>query len=323
LNEQVPNPFQYLFVQLPGQPAPIFNEPTSNYNNATIPRLNVVRPYPQFEALYGYTPFAASGTYNSMQVRFEKRFSYGLSFTGNYTYSHQMSSSDSGANSSLGSRLGKFGPVQDKNDLAAEWSISANDTPNRFVIAATYELPFGRGQTFARDANRFVDGVIGGWKVGAFVTYQSGQPLPIRVSNNRISGGAQRPDLIGDPCTGLSIHAVLNGQGSYLNPAAFAAPGDEIAGDTPRYISTCRTDSIRNLDMNVSKTFKIKENISLELRGEFFNAFNHPNFGAPITSIRCGATTGSACSSGSFGQFQDSQPDNQWRHGQLGIRLQF
>ena len=57
LNEQVPNPFQYLFVQLPGQPAPIFNEPTSSYNNDTIPRVNILRPYPQFQALYGFTPF--------------------------------------------------------------------------------------------------------------------------------------------------------------------------------------------------------------------------------------------------------------------------
>ena len=89
------------------------------------------------------------------------------------------------------------------------------------------------------------------------------------------------------------------------DPEAFLAPGDEIAGNTKRYFSYCRTDSIRNLDMNVSKTFQIKENISLELRGEFFNAFDHPNFGMPITSIRCGATPGSPCSSGSFGQFQD------------------
>ena len=213
LNEQVPNPFQYLFVQLPGQPAPIFNEPLSEYNGDTIPRLYTLLPHPQFPALYGYTPFAASATYNSLQVRFEKRYSYGLSFTGNYTYAHQLSSADAGANPGLGSRLGSFGPVQDKNDLAAEWSISANDTPQRFVIAATYELPFGRGKAFGKDANKYVDAAIGGWKVGSFITFQSGQPIPIRMSSNRISGGSQRPDLIGNPCTGLSIHDVLNGEG--------------------------------------------------------------------------------------------------------------
>ncbi len=323
LNEQVPNPFQYLFVQLPGMPAPLFNVPTSNYNNPMIPRLNVIRPYPQFEALYGYTPFTASSTYNSLQVRFEKRFSYGLSFTGNYTYAHQNSDADSGANSSLGSSLGGFGAVQDKSNLAAEWGISANDTPNRFVIAATYELPFGRGQAFAKDANRYVDAVVGGWKVGTFVTAQSGQPLPIRISSNRISGGSQRPDLIGSPCTGLSAEDVLHGKGVYLNAAAFASPGDEVAGNTPRYISSCRTDPIRNLDMNISKTFKIHERVSLELRGEFFNAFNHPNFGAPNTRVRCAVAANSVCSQGSFGLFQDSQPNGQWRHGQLGIRLEF
>jgi hypothetical protein len=68
--------------------------------------------------------------------------------------------------------------------------------------------------------------------------------------------------------------------------------------------------------MNISKKFQFKENVSLELRGEFFNAFNHPNFGAPLTKWSSG--------SGSFGQFTaDGQPNNQWRHGQLGVRLEF
>ncbi|MBS1851183.1 MAG: TonB-dependent receptor [Acidobacteria bacterium] len=315
LNEQVPNPFQYLFVQLPGMPAPLFNEPTSSYNNDTIPRVNILRPYPQFVALYGYTPFSAASLYNSLQVRFEKRLSHGLSFTGNYTYAHMTSDSDSGANSSLGSSLGSFAGVQDKGNLAGERSISANDTPHRFVIAATYELPFGKGKAFGNNMNRALDAIFGGWKLSSFVTFQSGQPLAIRMSSNRINGGAQRPNLIGDPCSGLSAHDVVMGNGSYFNWDAFANPGDERAGSTPRYISSCRTDPIRNLDQTLSKTFQVGERVSLEIRGEFFNAFNHPNFGAPNTRY-------SAASQGSFGLFQN-QPNNQWRHGQLGIRATF
>jgi hypothetical protein len=61
----------------------------------------------------------------------------------------------------------------------------------------------------------------------------------------------------------------------------------------------------------------VTEGISLEVRGELFNAFNHPNFGAPNTRFR------SADSPGSFGLFQDSQPTDQSRHGQLGLRLMF
>jgi hypothetical protein len=316
LNEQVPNPFQYLFVQLPGQPAPIFNEPTSEYGNATIPRVNVLRPYPQFEALYGFTPFEAASLYNSLQVRFEKRLSHGLSFTGNYTYSHMTSDSDAGANSSLGSSLGAFGGVQDKNDLKAERSISANDTPHRFVIAATYDLPVGKGRMFGNHMNAIADAVLGGWKISSFVTFQSGQPLAIRMATNRINGGSQRPNLIGDPCSGLSAHDVVFGKGSYFTPTSFASPGDERAGSTPRYISACRTDPIRNLDQNITKTFKIRERVSVEVRGELFNAFNHPNFGAPNTKFN-------SSSPGSFGLFQNSQPTGQWRHGQLGARLTF
>jgi hypothetical protein len=108
----------------------------------------------------------------------------------------------------------------------------------------------------------------------------------------------------------------VHGKGYYLNFAKFADPGDQMAGDTPRYISACRTDPIRNLDLNLSKKFRVSERVSLELRGEFFNAFNHPNFGAPNTRF---STSGQ----GSFGLFLDSQPNNQWRHGQLGARLEF
>jgi len=109
----------------------------------------------------------------------------------------------------------------------------------------------------------------------------------------------------------------VTGKGSYFNPSAFANPGDERAGSAPRYISACRTDPIRSLDQNIAKTFKIHEQISIEIRGEFFNALNHPNFGAPNTKFR------SASSLGSFGLFQDSQPTDQSRHGQLGVRVQF
>ena len=316
LNTQVPNPFQYLFVQLPGQPAPIFNEPTSNYNQPMLPRLNILRPFPQFEAFFTYTPFAAASLYNSLQIRFEKRYSHGLSFTGNYTYAHQTSDSDTGANPGLGSRLGRANSaVQDKNNLRAERSISANDTPQRFVIAATYELPFGRGKAFGNSMNRVADAVLGGWKISSFVTFQSGQPLAIRMSRNHISGGQQRPDLVGHPCSGLSAHDVVLGKGSYFNINGFADPGDQLAGNAPRYLSGCRTDPIRNLDQNLAKTFKVKEGVELEIRGEFFNILNHANFGAPSTKY--------STNSGSFGLFQDSQPNDQSRHGQLGLRLTF
>ena len=76
-------------------------------------------------------------------------------------------------------------------------------------------------------------------------------------------------------------------------------PETQIAGDTPRYISGCRTDPITNLDMTVSKKFHMGQGVELELRAEFFNASNHPNFGAPNTRY-------SSTSPGSFGLFQNA-----------------
>src|SRR5262249_29529993 len=70
LNGLVTNPFQPLFTQVAGQPAPIFNEPESIYNDDMIPLLNLLRPFPQFDGAFaGLTRLSASAWYNSLQVR--------------------------------------------------------------------------------------------------------------------------------------------------------------------------------------------------------------------------------------------------------------
>ncbi len=86
----------------------------------------------------------ANSNYESLQVRFEKRISYGLSVEGNYTFLNFMDHSDVGGNAWIGN-LGFAGAPQDLTILRAEKSVSANDVPNRLAFAAIYELPVGRG----------------------------------------------------------------------------------------------------------------------------------------------------------------------------------
>ncbi|MFN7993134.1 MAG: carboxypeptidase-like regulatory domain-containing protein [Bryobacteraceae bacterium] len=306
LAQSVPNPFQYLFVG----PNAIFNEPDSVYNGDTIPRIDILRPYPQFPGYFGsFPPFAATSRYNALQVRFEKRYSMGLSFTGNYTYSHMTSNSDEGANRWIGAL--SAGEPQDKNNLAAEQSVSANDTPHRLALAAIYELPVGRGRKYGTHMNRVLDAVIGGWRLNSFVTLQSGQPITVWMARNRLSGGQQRPNLSGSACSGISPQAIINGDGLYFNTDAFSAPADQMAGNAPRYLSGCRVPGIANLDQGIAKQITIREGMFVEVRGEFFNFLNHARFAAP----------GSAFGSGSFGVI--SSQGNSPRHGQIGARFVF
>src|SRR5262249_10624668 len=113
LNQQVTNPFLSLFVPdpsvcnpfIPG-PSQIFNEPDSIYNDCTIPAINLLCPFPQFDGAFsGLTRLSAVSFYNSLQVRFQKRAGHYISFEGNYTLSKSTDNSSAGANSFITTSL--------------------------------------------------------------------------------------------------------------------------------------------------------------------------------------------------------------------------
>jgi hypothetical protein len=307
LGLSVPNPFQYLFTG----PDAVFTASTdSAYNNATVSRRNLLKKFPQFDGYFGdFPPFAASSFYNSLQVRFEKRTSHGLTFNGAYTFSKYMSTSDEGANYWVGSM--DEGEPQDLTNLSLEKSISANDTPHRLALAIVYELPIGHGHRYGGHMNRLLDGIAGGWKVNSFLTLQSGQPIHFRMNTQRLYGGVQRPNLVGDPRSSYSVQDVVDGVGLYFNPDAFSAPADQTPGTATRYVSSARIPGIRNIDLGIAKNFAIKEGMFVEVRGEFFNASNTPRFSpadASFGGVDFGTITSQANSS---------------RHGQIGARFVF
>jgi hypothetical protein len=315
LSQNVPNPFQYLFVQVPGKPAPVINDPNSIYNFSTVPQIDLLRPYPQFPGSFsGFPEFVADSNYESLQVRFEKRLSYGLSVEGNYTFSKFMDYSDAGGNAWIGN-LGFAGAPQDLNNLRAEKSVSANDVPQRLAFAAIYELPIGRGRVVGQNMNRILNGAIGGWQLNSFVTFQSGNPLVFADSNQTLADsggrGAQRPNIDGKACSGADIYSVVDGAANYFNVANFSHAADQSAGDMGRYISDCRSQGIHNMDLGISKKVEFTESKFLEIRGEFFNSFNTPRFALPNTTF----------GSPSFGVI--SHQYNAPRHGQIGFRFVF
>jgi hypothetical protein len=309
LSELVPNPFEYLFTGA----TPMFNQPASIYAQPTVQLINLLRPYPQFPGAFtGFPPFAANASYNALQVRFERRVAHGLTFFGNYTYSHFISDSDEGGNAWIGNL--EAGEPQDLNNLAAEKSISGNDTPNRLVFAVVYELPVGRGKTYGNHMNRAEDALVGGWRLAPWVTFQTGQPIDISDSYGALADGSQRPNFSGgDPCTGDSNYAIINGNpgADYFNVSAFTHAADQTPGNSPRYFSNCRVPGIHNLDLSFAKKFNFTESKFLDVRAEFFNFTNSPRFSVPGTSF--GST--------SFGVIGGLQ--NGPRGGQIYVRFIF
>jgi hypothetical protein len=281
LNSLVPNPFQALFAG----PNAIFNEPDSRYNDAQIPLINLLRPYPQFDGSFTGLPLqAALSRYDSMQVRFEKRSGRYFTIQGSYTLARATDNSSSGANGWIG-WLTNGGP-QELDRLSGEYSVSANNATQRLATAFTANIPVGRGLLLGNNMNKVVDAVIGGWSASSNITLQGGQPVHIQMSHARLSGGRQRPNLTcSNPGTGISYKdaaaALLNGATSGIsvfNSSCFADPGDQQAGNAPRYFENLNSQGIANTDFGLRKQFNIRENMRFQIRMEAFNAFNRTRF---------------------------------------------
>jgi hypothetical protein len=320
LANTVTNPFCSLFGGVGGAGctysagAQIFNEPDSRYGQDQIPLLNLLRPYPQFDGDFEGLPLLeASSWYNSMQIRFQKRTTHNVSFEGSYTLSKYTDDSSVGANAFVGTL--NNGNPQQLDNLKAERSISANDTPQRLAMAVVVDLPIGRKRWIGGEMNRALDAVVGGWAVSTLVTEQSGQPLAIPMANPRLADGNQRPNVLCGGGTGISSNRAAVTQTPILDTNCFADPGDQIPGNARRYLSNLRADGIHNFDLNLHKLFTPKEGMTAELRAEFFNFFNHPRFAPPNTAYAPGDPT--------FGIISSTAAGYSPRRLQFGLRFEF
>ncbi len=309
LSALVTNPFQPLF----NGPSATFNEPESRYGDDQIPQLNLLRPYPQFDGVFQGLPLlAASSWYNSLQVRFQKRATEYFSFEGNYTWAKAEDDSSTGFNAFVGNL--DSGNPQELDNLKAEWSVSANDATNRFVTAMVAQLPFGRGRLVGGGMGRPLDLVVGGWQGSTTFTFQTGQPMPISMANPRLTDGNQRPDVAcAQVLTGISVHRAAFTDQPYLNAGCFADPGDQQAGDAPRYFSNIRADGIHNFDVSFSKNITLPRESQLELHADLFNFTNTPRFAFPVYSYQ----------DPSFGIVNSTAAGYTPRHAQFGVRYQF
>ena len=324
LQTPVGNPFYSMFNSPCTSTAshPCFNEPNSNYGNATLPLGTLLNQYPQFNGDFeGLMIEEASSWYNAVQVRFQKRTTHHISFEGSYTISKATDDSSAGRNNWVGA-LGN-GIPQQLDRLSLERSIGANDTPQRLALAVVVDLPIGRKQWIGGNMNRAVDAVIGGWSLATMITEQSGQPMALGLANARLANGTQRPQVVCSQLkTGVSMHTVAldwanvggaTATPAYMNANCFADPGDQVPGNAPRYFSGLRVNGIHNMDTNIYKSFVPKEGMRIEVRAEMFNFLNHPRFGQP----------NSAVGDPFFGTITGDAPGEQARNFQFGLRFEF
>jgi len=228
-------------------------------------------------------------TYNSLQIKAEtKTPRYGLYALISYTYSRTY---DNGLSDGLGSELSApYFPLPNWQKL--DWGLSQINLDNNFTASVIYDLPFGRGKKFGGDWNEATNVALGNWQLTLIEHISSGFPVPLIDSNNQSgvsfnNGGNgnnyNRPNQV----AGCSAQAGNHSQQQWINPACFqAAPSGEL-GNANR-VPVIGPDFV-NTDFSVIKQFALpREGMGLNFRAEFFNLFNHAQFGMPINDIAVG-----------------------------------
>jgi hypothetical protein len=274
--------------------------------SATV--LQALLPYPQFASIFNNFDDNGSSLYNAMQLQVEKHYSRGLSFLVAYNLSKMMSNTGSGFTSFASSAL-------NKNNQKAEWSVDGNDQPQAVNIAATYELPFGKGRRFMNRGG-VANAVLGGWQVTPLLTYASGTPLQITVPGDPLGCAeptctSNRPNVIAGVQQMFSYSNVYKGQ-AVINAAAFSNPGVWAIGNEPRELGSIRTPFNKNENIALAKYFQVGEHVKIKLEVEYFNLFNRVIFGGPDTTL----------TDTNFGKDINSQSNTQ-RQGQAHFAILF
>ena len=259
--------------------------PNSVLSGSTVQQFQLQLPYPQFTSVTTDVPPVASSIYNALQITAGKNFSNGLQFLVTYTWSKSID--DSSAQDDNTTWLGSFVSLQDPNRPELERSLSTFDVPQVLQASYVYSLPFGRGKAFGSDMPKLVDGFIGGWTTNGIWRLQEGRPLNMLTYDGTSlpTYGAQRPNIVGTPKRNHGHNWINN---YFTNPGVFVLPPLYAIGNAPRSLGSVRTPYLFDADLSLIKTFsldRMRKGASIEARIEAQNAFNHPTFGQPDTSV--------------------------------------
>ena len=230
---------------------------------------NLFSPNPDFQFV-SLTSNTATSDYHALQLKFQRRMSRGLQALASYSFSHSIdiASTDSSANT-----VNTPGAIANPN---IDRGNSDFDIRHSFTAGITYDLPSPGSQKFVRAA-------LGGWSLDIFLLARSAPPVDVVGATTFVDGVAlaPRPNVI--PGVPFELFGSQYPGGKSYNKAAFTAPTPGTQGNFGRNV--LRGFGAWQADIAVQRQFHLTEKMSLRLRSEFFNIFNHPNFGNPNNSL--------------------------------------
>ena len=219
--------------------------------------------------------------YNALQTTFKQRLWHGMDFNANYTWSKAMTNSRGFFGSGGVAQGTSTSTPVNSRDLDSNYGPAYFDATHLFSTAGNYDLPFGRDRRFGSSWNRALDAVAGGWSVQFGVIAHSGYPITVVDSSSpslQASRSTERPDRI---ASGEVDHPTLE---RWIDRSAFVSAAQGQFGNSG--IGILRAPSFWNADLTVGKRLATVGTHYILIRGEFFNVFNHPNFGPPQANIQ-------------------------------------
>lgn len=243
------------------------------------------RPNPFLDTTL-YTFFMGTANYNGLTVDVEHRFSNGLQFRANYTWSRNLDDGSGIGGTVTGNAAMS---VENPYNLRQDYGVSPLNITNQASGNFGYDLPFGTGRHWLGEANGPVSKLVSGWRLGTIVTLQSGFSFSPLVGSNRSGNGdtsvnPDRPSL--NPA--FTGPVIIGTQQKWFNPNAFSLPTAGTWGNLPR--GTLIGPNLETVDFSLVKITPVSERVTLEFRSEFFNILNRANFGNPNSTIFAGTS---------------------------------
>ena len=216
--------------------------------------------------------------YNSLQIKAEtKSARHGIYALIGYTYSRSY---DTGFTDGLGSIIGAtYFPLPNWQSL--DWGLSQINLNHNFTASVIYQLPFGKGQKWGNNWNGALNAIGGGWELTAIEKVTSGFPVFVYDSNNTSGANLENTNAQSFIRPNQNCDPVLSNPtlSEWFNPGCFSQPKPGQLGNANR--TPLSGPDFVNTDFSIIKHFVPREGMRIDFRTEFFNLFNHPQFGAP------------------------------------------
>jgi hypothetical protein len=260
---------------------------------------------------------AGMSTYNSLQLKLQRRLSRGLNFMSSYTWSHALDDAVDPLNTGVSPRNSNMIPILD------EYTNSSWDVRQRFNLNGLYELPFGVGRAHL-NRKGWGNTLAGGWEMSGTVIFQTGIPFSVTPNIQTATGGSAYAILVRPPYQpggspdpsnpGITCATSTRNKTNWYNPCAFANPlagalistgvGPDGTPYTPQagyqypeFVTgaanafaflggkqnTIYGPGLERINMSVFKNFNTLHKQHLQMRADAFNVLNHPSLTNPST----------------------------------------